>query len=78
MGTHIVSIYHRTTRCLITNIGRDEVSMVPLMCIDFSSDLPWDGSRSGKNKSKMASKNFFGPEGFTWNAAIFNGVSCDA
>ena len=35
MGTHLVSLYYRTVLWIFMKLGRDEVLMIPHMCLGF-------------------------------------------
>ena len=48
---HIVSHYYRTARWMFTKLDRDELLMVPHLCLGFSANSAQGGSRAGQNMS---------------------------
>ena len=42
---HIVSLYYRTTWWMFMKVGRDEVLMVPHLCIDFLANFAQGGAK---------------------------------
>ena len=71
IGTHIVSLYYRTTWWMFIKLWRDEVLMARTCVQAFYQIRPGVDPRQGKKESKRASKT----KGFTWNAAILVVVS---
>ena len=56
MGTHIVSLYYRTTWWMFMELCRDEVLMAHT-CLGFLSDPPWGGSKAGQEGFKDSFKD---------------------
>ena len=71
MGTHIVSLFYRTSWWMFMKLGRDEVLIACTCVYAFYQIHHGVDPRQGKKDSKRASKTKY----FTWNAAILIVVS---